>query len=101
MARLSEIELTTGTGVSTANPLPPGGPPSAWIDTATSAWSSSAMAARTLTQGPTPVSVGRVSTTRAPSAWSSAWAAQGHVEVEGVLGVAVVGLGARWCRTAR
>ncbi len=43
MARLSEMALTTGTGVSTANPLPPGGPPSAWIDTATSACSALAI----------------------------------------------------------
>ena len=74
MPMLFEMELTTATGVSTANPLPPGGPPSAWIDTAALACRSLATAARTFTHGPTPVSVLRVSTTVAPSAWRRAWA---------------------------
>ena len=59
-------------GSSTAKPRPFTGPPSAWMSTATSAWASLMMAARVVTQGPTPWLFGRVSTTVAPSACRSA-----------------------------
>ena len=62
------IELTTGTGTSTAKPRPEVGPPSPWIETAASEPARLPMAARTSTHGPTPVSVVRVRTTVAPPA---------------------------------
>ena len=58
----------SATGSSTVKPRPPGGPPSAWMSTATSACGALMMAARVVTHGPTPALSGRVSTTVAPSA---------------------------------
>ena len=51
---------------------PDTGPPSPWMEMAASDPASLPMAARTLTHGPTPVSVERVRTTVAPPAWSRA-----------------------------
>src|SRR5829696_446868 len=55
----------------TWKPRPLGGPPSAWIEIAASAWAAFAIAARRVMHGPQPVSVVRVSTTRAPCARST------------------------------
>ena len=64
--------MPSATGSRMAKPRPPGGPPSAWMDTAALAWASLPMAARSVTQGPTPVLEVRVSTTVAPAARRSA-----------------------------
>ena len=58
-------------GAITSNPVPEGGPPSAWIEMAASAWARLPIAARWVTHGPTPSSLWRVRTTVAPSARSS------------------------------
>ena len=58
-------------GEITSKPFPVGGPPSAWIEMAASAWARLPIAARWVTHGPIPWSLGRVSTTVAPSARSS------------------------------
>ena len=55
----------------TSKPVPDGGPPSAWMEMAAAACARLPIAARWVTHGPTPVSLGRVRTTVAPSARSS------------------------------
>ena len=64
--------VPSATGSKMANPRPPGGPPSAWMEMAAFAWTSFPIAARSVTHGPTPVLLVRVSATVAPSARSSA-----------------------------
>ena len=64
--------LGIGAGTSTAKPEPLGGPPSAWIEIAASLCARLPIAARSFTQGPTPVLLVRVITTRAPAVRSSA-----------------------------
>ena len=62
----------SATGSRMANPRPPGGPPSAWMEMAALAWTWLPIAARSVTHGPTPVLLVRVSATVAPSARRSA-----------------------------
>src|SRR5712691_2900284 len=64
--------IPSATGSRVANPRPPGGPPSAWTETAALPRAPLPMTARSVTHGPTPVLLVRVSTTVAPSARKSA-----------------------------
>src|SRR6185436_18105168 len=58
--------LSGGAEYATWKPLPDGAAPSAWMDTTASAPASSPARPRSSTQGPTPSSSVRVSTTRTP-----------------------------------
>ena len=95
MARSSLMVLTTGVGTSTENPLPVTGPPSPWIETAASDPAALPMAARVLTHGPDPGVGGTGQDHRGPAGIEEGGQPGGHVEVEGVLGVAGGVLGAR------
>ncbi len=64
--------LSGGDEYSTWNPRPVGGPPSAWMLTTALGFSALAIAARSSTHGPSPVSLPRDIAVRTPSA-VSAW----------------------------
>src|SRR5215469_2917969 len=69
-ARMPLVWPGTRPGSITSKPVPPGGPPSAWIEIAASACARLPIAARWVTHGPTPWLLVRVRTTVAPSARS-------------------------------
>src|SRR5438309_1361076 len=64
---MGSVWPATRAGSMTWKPRPDAGPPSAWMETAAAAPARLPMAARSVMQGPTPASLVRVSTTRAPA----------------------------------
>jgi hypothetical protein len=82
----------SATGSRMANPRPPGGPPSAWMEMAALAWTWLPIAARSVTHGPTPVFAGAGERDRRSFRAEVGGKVHGDVPVELGLGVAAAGL---------